>query len=472
MQSESVKGEETRAQRGELPETGNPPAISAEQLNELVETYRRDLTRVWATWRIPPWHVREHLGIDATVEHFRDWQLLKKFDFGELGYESGFRFHCEIANIPDLVKFVREYHIQWRRPLIRDVTLSKPADVCFFCSPFVPRKDEVFARTCEAAGLTRCKDDPLMWELWPSAEDPAWITEWSRRSVRGPRKCAFRRGETKRTRKNAARPAGSAIAGHKVVLELRFRSLPEGRALQRVRVALEAASFRHNGGPVQCLRLDPKEPGEEIVVFRLKSRKAVMSDEEGVAWVKRLRKHLKVTVPSQNQLLEPVDSAVVGLEEDEHWVTITMYFRFALSSRESQAVQEVVKRLCRQRHALILRCDETWGPERGDRVVCFRLRSLRTWPSWKGGWTWAKRFRAELIQKLPHQDWLLPVMGQCIEIDSEHGNSWHFRDAMDEVMKKSTGWLVEAPTATPHVHSTPPLAVPTRLTHVSDDIPF
>jgi len=88
--------------------------------------------------------VLQNLGISAELDSEADWQVLKKHEFGVLGWdcEEGLRFECDISNIPDLVKFVREYRLRWLVPFVWDATPTRRGWAHFQCYLAMRVEDE------------------------------------------------------------------------------------------------------------------------------------------------------------------------------------------------------------------------------------------------------------------------------------------------------------------------------------------
>lgn len=143
-----------------------------------IEGFMMTRTEVLANWYLPPAPVMENLGIVATLERDTDWQVLRHFEFGDLGWdpEEGLRLECDISKIADLVNFVREYHLRWRVPFVRGATPTHRGYARLSCSLCTIGEEETFAKTFEAAGLTRCRWDRRTWELRGYPEDPDWMT--------------------------------------------------------------------------------------------------------------------------------------------------------------------------------------------------------------------------------------------------------------------------------------------------------
>ena len=118
--------------------------------------------RVLANWFLPPEPTLRQLGIQVELDPCADWQVLKKYRFGELGwdYEEGLRFESTTHLLSDLVQFVREYHVQHNVPFVR---YWSRGFLC--CSMDTFEDDPAFSQTCQAAGLVRQRDSGGVWEL-------------------------------------------------------------------------------------------------------------------------------------------------------------------------------------------------------------------------------------------------------------------------------------------------------------------
>ena len=93
-----------------------------------------------------------------------DFQPLKKYSFGMLGYdeEEGLKFETDTDKIAELVSWIRAFHAKRQIPF-----LDEEDSAVFTCklSSLTPRKrcpeDDKF----ECAGLTRSKRYDFVWEL-------------------------------------------------------------------------------------------------------------------------------------------------------------------------------------------------------------------------------------------------------------------------------------------------------------------
>ena len=68
--------------------------------------------RLRANWWLNANAVKKEIGVKTRLDKYADFQSLKKFPFGELGYdyEEGLVFETTDKKLPALVDFIRKFH--------------------------------------------------------------------------------------------------------------------------------------------------------------------------------------------------------------------------------------------------------------------------------------------------------------------------------------------------------------------------
>ena len=76
--------------------------------------------RLQLNWNLNVKAVKKILGIRKALDKYADFQPLKEFVFGTLGYdhEEGLKFETTISKIPELIKWLKEFHNTYKVPFV------------------------------------------------------------------------------------------------------------------------------------------------------------------------------------------------------------------------------------------------------------------------------------------------------------------------------------------------------------------
>jgi len=121
------------------------------------------MKRVIANWSLNPSKVMESLGIKCELGPF-DFQPLKKYPFGVLGYDEGggLKFETDTDRLTDLVCWIRDFHTKNQIPF-----LQENESAVFSCNLTSPTPGKIHSEDhkFECAGLQRSKRYDFVWEL-------------------------------------------------------------------------------------------------------------------------------------------------------------------------------------------------------------------------------------------------------------------------------------------------------------------
>lgn len=121
---------------------------------------------VIADWLLNPEMVLSFLGIECELKPV-DWQPIKEFSFGVLGYdyEEGLRFETSINQLADLVSWILNFHFEYHIPLL-DTEEEDANFSCMFAFP-IRKQNDLEDNKFKLAGLKRSVGCDFVWELRP-----------------------------------------------------------------------------------------------------------------------------------------------------------------------------------------------------------------------------------------------------------------------------------------------------------------
>jgi hypothetical protein len=124
-----------------------------------------DVNEVIANWSVNPEIVLSVFGIECKLEPV-DWQPIKEFSFGVLGYdyEEGLRFETSIDQLANIVSWILVFHFEYHISLLDSEGYAMFS--CMFVMP-IRKPNDLEDNKFKLAGLTRSKECDFEWELRP-----------------------------------------------------------------------------------------------------------------------------------------------------------------------------------------------------------------------------------------------------------------------------------------------------------------